>query len=48
MHKILKLLFILFLTFTTQLGPILGNLKLRAQSKDRFSTAAEICFQVFS
>ena len=43
MHKILKLLFILFLTFTTQLSPILGNLKLSAQSKDTIILAGG-CF----
>ena len=43
MHKILKLLFILFLTFTTQLTPILGNLKLSAQSKDTIILAGG-CF----
>ena len=34
MHKILKTIFILFLTLTTQISPFLGNLALRAQSKD--------------
>ena len=43
MHKILKLIFILFLTFTTQLSPILGNLKLSAQSKDTIILAGG-CF----
>ena len=43
MHKILKLLFILFLTYTTLLGPILGNLKLSAQSKDTIILAGG-CF----
>ena len=34
MHKILKTIFILFLTLTTQISPFLGDLTLRAQSKD--------------
>ena len=43
MHKILKLVFILFLTLTTQLGPILGNPILKAQSKDTIIVAGG-CF----
>ena len=43
MHKILKTIFILFLTLTTQLSPFLGNLTLRAQSKDSIILAGG-CF----
>ena len=43
MHKILKTIFILFLTLTTQISPFLGNLALRAQSKDSIILAGG-CF----
>ena len=43
MHKILKTIFILFLTLTTQVCPFLGNLTLRAQSKDSIILAGG-CF----
>ena len=43
MHKILKTVFILFLTLTTQVCPFLGNLNLRAQSKDSIILAGG-CF----
>ena len=34
MYKILKTVFILILTLTTLISPFLGDLTLRAQSKD--------------
>ena len=43
MYKILKTVFILFLTLTTQISPFLGNLTLRAQSKDSIILAGG-CF----
>ncbi len=43
MHKILKTVFILFLTLTTQVCPFLGNLNLHAQSKDSIILAGG-CF----
>ena len=43
MHKILKPVFILFLTLTTQISPFLGNLNLHAQSKDSIILAGG-CF----
>ena len=43
MRKILKTVFILFLTLTTQISPFLGNLTLRAQSKDSIILAGG-CF----
>ena len=43
MRKILKTVFILFLTLTTQVCPFLGNLNLHAQSKDSIILAGG-CF----
>ena len=43
MYKILKTVFILFLTLTTQISPFLGDLTLRAQSKDSIILAGG-CF----
>ena len=43
MYKILKTVFILFLTLTTQISPFLGNLTLSAQSKDSIILAGG-CF----
>ena len=43
MYKILKTVFILFLTLTTHISPFLGNLTLRAQSKDSIILAGG-CF----
>jgi len=43
MYKILKTVFILFLTLTTQISPFLSDLTLRAQSKDSIILAGG-CF----
>ena len=43
MYKILKTVFILFLTLTTQISPFLGDLTLRAQTKDSIILAGG-CF----
>ena len=43
MRKILKTVFILFLTLTTQVCPFLDNLNLHAQSKDSIILAGG-CF----
>lgn len=43
MYKILKTVFILFLTLTIQISPFLGDLTLRAQSKDSIILAGG-CF----
>ena len=43
MYKILKTVFILFLTLTTQISPFLGDLTLRAQAKDSIILAGG-CF----